>query len=44
MIEGKIGKEEKSMKLKRKELHLKVIEEKAQCNEQWTRGRVSTEG
>lgn len=44
MKEGKIGKEEKSMKLKRKELHLKVIEEKAQCNEQWTRGRVSTEG
>lgn len=44
VIEGKIGKEEKSIKLKRKELHLRVIEEKAQCNEQWTRSRVSTEG
>lgn len=44
MIEGNIGKEGKGIKLRRKELHLRVIEEKAQCNEQWIRGRVSTEG
>lgn len=34
MTEGKIGRQEKSRKLKRKGLYLRVIEEKAQPNEE----------